>query len=226
MQWSGWEKHYQFFLPLPHHICFLPVVILKWELQNLQREVKEKADHLTKGQKYKRSSEISLIWPVLWQIFQALAMQIGCSGNMRNKERGWQFVMIRSRRTGTLSSHLEVSSHQQVLNQTSEQRTCKNQLEEGTHRWWRGKLRNSACLKLRKAHKGLPAGPSQGRRCRESSVQRGWQCLWLLEEQVYPTAVLCFPEVKDNITIIKDTDVGHSRLINVLGVCTNDINFT
>lgn len=33
-----------------------------------------------------------------------------------------------------LSSHLEVSSHQQVLNQISEQRTCKNQLEEGTHR--------------------------------------------------------------------------------------------
>lgn len=138
MQWSGWEEHYQFFLSLLHHICFLPVVILKWELQDLQREVKEKADHLTKDQNYECSSEVSLIWPVLWQIFQALAVEIGCPGNIRNKERGWQFVMIRSRRTGMLSSHLELWSHHQVLSQTSEQRTCKNQLEEGTHREWSG----------------------------------------------------------------------------------------
>lgn len=60
----------------------------------------------------------------------------------------------------------------------------------------------------------------------DAPIQRGWQCIWLLEEQVYPTAVFCFPEVKDNITIIKDTDVRHPRLIYVVGICTSDISFT
>ena len=47
-----------------------------------------------------------------------------------------------------------------------------------------------------------------------------------METQVDPTAVFCFPEVKGIITIIKDTYVGHPRLVYLVGVYTGDIIFT
>lgn len=132
MQWSGWKEHYQFFWSLPH-VILASCLWSPWS-ESYQTFYRRNLKFLRKsGLSSKRPEirtlfwEVSLIWSVLWQIFQALAVELSCPGNMRNKERGWQFVLTRTRRTVTLLSHLEVLNHPRLLNQISEQRICKNQ---------------------------------------------------------------------------------------------------
>lgn len=145
MQWSGWKENYPFFWHTTCHICFLLVVSLKTFYRRKLRVLRKSWLSFKRPEIRKLFWQVFLIWLVLWQIFQALAVELSCPGNMRNKARGWQFVIIRNR-SGMLSSHLKVSNHHQVLKQISEWRTCKNQLEERTHRWYGRKLRNAAGL--------------------------------------------------------------------------------
>lgn len=178
MQWSGWEEHYQFFWPLPHVIfasyCGLLEVGATRPSAKGSKDLKKKLIIFQKASNKKVFWKVSLIWPILWQIFQALAVELSCPGNMGNKERGWQ-----------LSWPEELERYHHIWRYWITTRCWIRHLNEEPARanWKRGHagcgvgswemLLLSSWANLRKAHKGLPAGPSQDRRCRCLSLQ--WQ---------------------------------------------------
>lgn len=57
-------------------------------------------------------------------------------------------------------------------------------------------------------------------------TRRGLQCIWLLEAQVDPVAVLCFPEAGLKGIETKDAHVQEPRPVYLVEIYADDISFT
>lgn len=161
------------------HICFLPVVPSKWELPDLlQKEVKRHKKKLT----------------IFWKARNKKAFLtsfLNLASMMANLPSFGSGVKL-PREHEKQSKRLAICHHQKQKNQNviitsggiesppgAESDIWTKNLQEPTGRedTQSGGVGNWAMLlvsngaNLRKAHKGFPAGPTQDRWCRQSSLQ-------------------------------------------------------